>query len=109
MLERFGAVLKASIREGGLAGRYGGEEFLSILPDGIVSGALVMVERFLQRLNNEPVIYEEEKPLYVSAPVGLASLADGHFANIRELIDAADQCMYCVKHSGRNGVAVYGR
>ncbi|NYS61299.1 diguanylate cyclase [Halomonas salicampi] len=81
MLERFGAVLKASIREGDLAGRYGGEEFLIILPDEIVSGALVMVERFLQRLNTEPVIYVEEKPLYVSASVGIASLADGQFSN----------------------------
>ncbi|WP_338401850.1 GGDEF domain-containing protein [Vreelandella salicampi] len=81
VLERFGAVLKASIREGDLAGRYGGEEFLIILPDEIVSGALVMVERFLQRLNTEPVIYVEEKPLYVSASVGIASLADGQFSN----------------------------
>ncbi|MCL7928990.1 sensor domain-containing diguanylate cyclase [Halomonas llamarensis] len=109
VLERFGAVLKSSIREGDLAGRYGGEEFLIILPDEVASDALAMVERFLQRLNNEAVIYVEGKPLYVTASVGIASLDDGQFDNIRELIDAADQCMYRVKHSGRSGVAVYGR
>ncbi|MYL24354.1 sensor domain-containing diguanylate cyclase [Vreelandella massiliensis] len=108
VLERFGTLLNATIREGDLAGRYGGEEFLVILPDENAAGARVMVERLLKRLAEEPVIHVQGKPLYVSASVGIASHAEGAFANIRELIDAADQCMYGVKRSGRSGVAIYG-
>ncbi|MGS2743698.1 sensor domain-containing diguanylate cyclase [Halomonas sp. LS-001] len=108
-LERFGALLETIVREGDLAGRYGGEEFLVVLPDEEASGTQIMVERLIHELESRPIIYVEDKPVFITVSVGIACLSDDDFVDIRELIDVADQCMYQVKRSGRSGVAVYHR
>lgn len=109
VLKRFGALLDAISREGDLAGRYGGEEFLLVLPDEEASGTQLIVERLIRQLESEPILYAEDKPIFITVSVGIVCLSDDNFVDIRELIDAADQCMYQVKRSGRNGVMVYHR
>ncbi|MGY4876452.1 diguanylate cyclase [Vreelandella aquamarina] len=109
VLERFGALLDVIVREGDLAGRYGGEEFLVVLPDEEASGTQIMVERLICQLESRPILYVDDKPVFITVSVGIACLSDDNFVDIRELIDVADQCMYHVKRSGRSGVAVYHR
>lgn len=108
VLTRFGKVLASLIRVGDLAGRYGGEEFLVILPDEDAEGARRFAERITRRLQERPMARIEQEALYVSVSIGVACLTDGGFGNERELIDAADQSMYFIKRSGRGGVSVYG-
>ncbi|GHE19690.1 GGDEF domain-containing protein [Halomonas urumqiensis] len=105
VLENFATTLQESIREGDLAGRYGGEEFLVILPDEHTTGATIMAARLTERLGGQPMAHADGKPLYVSVSIGIASLREGNFATPRDMIDAADHSMYRVKRSGRGGVA----
>lgn len=107
VLERFAAALQSSVREGDLAGRYGGEEFLVILPDERAEGALAMAARLSQELSKRPMAHVEGEPLYVSVSIGIACIDDAPFGSARELIDAADQSMYRVKREGRGGAAVF--
>lgn len=107
VLEGFAVALQDSIREGDLAGRYGGEEFLVILPDEKTEGANAMATRLTERLSADPMAYVDGTPLHVSVSIGIACLDSGRFGNARELIDAADQSMYQVKRSGRGGTASY--
>ncbi|NOG31021.1 GGDEF domain-containing protein [Halomonas sp. TBZ9] len=107
VLERFGALLSSMAREGDLPGRYGGEEFLLVLPDEQASGTCTLVERLIKHLEAEPILLIDGDPLCISISVGIACLCDGDFADIRELIDVADQCMYRIKRSGRSGLAIY--
>lgn len=108
VLERFGQVLGSLVREGDLAGRYGGEEFLIILPDETAKGAEHFAKRIAKRLSETPMETIGGTPLFVSVSIGIACLSDGVFANGRELIDAADQSMYFIKHTGRGGISLYG-
>ncbi|WP_085919691.1 sensor domain-containing diguanylate cyclase [Halomonas sp. CSM-2] len=108
VLERFGRVLGSLVREGDLAGRYGGEEFLIILPDESAKGAQRFAKRIAKRLAETPMETVDGKPLFVSVSIGIACLSDGGFGNGRELIDAADQSMYYIKRNGRGGISLYG-
>ena len=108
VLAHFGRMLASLIRVGDLAGRYGGEEFLVILPDEDAEGARRFAERITRRLQERPMARVDQEPLYVSVSIGVACLTDGGFGDERELIDAADQSMYFTKRSGRGGVSVYG-
>ncbi|CAH1043056.1 GGDEF domain-containing protein [Halomonas sp. TD01] len=109
ILERFGKTLASLTRSGDLAGRYGGEEFLIILPDETAQTARQLAERIALHLNEQPMLKIDQEALYITASMGIACLSDGNFSNERELIDAADQSMYFIKRSGRRGISVHGQ
>ncbi|OJA03988.1 diguanylate cyclase [Halomonas sp. QHL1] len=108
VLQKFGKTLQALIREGDLAGRWGGEEFLVILPDEDAQAAQVFAKRIAQRLEKMPMAYDGQHPIHVSVSIGIACLGDGGFGDAGELIDAADKSMYFIKRTGRGGIAVHG-
>jgi diguanylate cyclase len=108
VLEKFGKTLQSLVREGDLAGRWGGEEFLIILPDENAATAKVFANRIVQYLEKTPMAHDDQSPIYVSVSIGIACLSDGGFNGAKELIDAADKSMYFIKGSGRGGIAVYG-
>lgn len=109
VLVSFAKLLNASVRDGDLAGRYGGEEFMAILPGENANGARKFAQRVAYRLQKQPMAWCEDRPIYVTVSIGIACLEDGGFASAPELVNAADQSMYFIKHNGRSGIAVYGR
>ncbi|MFG6667616.1 diguanylate cyclase [Halomonas sp. HNIBRBA4712] len=109
VLKRFGKALLSLVGVSDLAGRYGGEEFLVILPDETAHNALSLAQRIIALLENEPMGECDDEALYISVSIGIACTADGVFESEHELIAAADQSMYYIKRSGRSGVSVYGQ
>ncbi|MBS3667041.1 sensor domain-containing diguanylate cyclase [Vreelandella boliviensis] len=108
VLQKFGKTLQSLVRDGDLAGRWGGEEFLVVLPDEDAQSAQVFAKRIAQRLEKTPMAHDDQDPIHVSVSIGIACLDDGGFGSADELIDAADKSMYFIKHTGRGGIAVYG-
>jgi diguanylate cyclase len=109
VLIRFAAALENMVREDDIAGRYGGEEFLVIMPNTRREQASKLGDRIRQYLASQPLAKTEGEPLHVTASIGIASMEDADFEDVNAMVDAADKAMYGVKHDGRDGVAHYKR
>jgi two-component system cell cycle response regulator len=87
--------------------RYGGEEFLLLLPETERAGALVVAEKLRLTLAEEPVAYVPPAgsriEIWIRASIGVSSLNDGMY-DAALLVAAADQALYRAKSSGRNRV-----
>jgi two-component system cell cycle response regulator len=88
-----------------MVGRYGGEEFLVVLPGCDQSNAARFAERLRERIAGEPVRHESES-ITVTASQGVAAYAGTGNADVYALLHAADAALYRAKNSGRNRVEV---
>ncbi|HEX6763271.1 MAG TPA: diguanylate cyclase [Gaiellaceae bacterium] len=94
--------LATAVREGDVAGRWGGEEFALILVGVGVSGGIGLAERARQLISSRPVSTVRGGRLHVTASFGVAACGAG--AGVDDLIAAADAALYEAKRQGRNRV-----
>ena len=94
----------AVLRSGDVLGRWGGEEFLLVMPDTTLDVALVVLERLRAALRAIE-LPASGAGLHVSMSAGLATL-DAHTTVLDELIARADTALYEAKGQGRNLVRV---
>jgi diguanylate cyclase len=85
--------------------RYGGEEFVLMLPNTDPAQALELVERLRRELSELPVILDDGTIVRITASFGIAPLTPRH--SVRESIAMADQAMYAAKEAGRNHVCLW--
>jgi len=98
--------LRCSARESDLVFRYGGEEFLLLLPDTSAAQALRKVDCIRQAVEASPVPVGEQT-INITLSAGVATFpADG--ATPDALIERADQALYLAKSQGRNRVVGCG-
>lgn len=86
--------------------RYGGEEFLIVLPDTKVHGAMVMAERIRQVIYEKP-IQTQEHQLTITSSFGVTGIESGvanREISMMEFIQVADDYLYQSKQGGRNCV-----
>ena len=100
-----GQRMAESARGYDVVGRYGGEEFLIILPNCSLEDAAVQAERLRQLIGGEPIDFEDGR-LRVTASLGVAASDISCVGNPDELIKRADQALYMAKKNGRNRVEV---
>ncbi|HKZ81347.1 MAG TPA: sensor domain-containing diguanylate cyclase [Pyrinomonadaceae bacterium] len=93
--------LRAELRAVDTAARYGGDEFIVILPQANTEGAMIVAERLRARIE------QTEVPGFgpVTASFGLATFP-AHASSRDTLVVAADRALYNSKHSGRNRVSM---
>lgn len=99
-LRETGAVFQRAVRSYDWVGRYGGEEFLLILPGSNMEAAQARAEHLRRTLENL-VLGEGEKTFSVTASFGVAA---GFPNNYEEMIQIADAALYRAKNNGRNCV-----
>jgi diguanylate cyclase (GGDEF)-like protein len=103
LLAQVGQCLRDLSRKQDWCFRYGGDEFVVLLPDTDASQALDLTRKLLQKLMATPFRMKSGLELSVSASIGLASApADGK--DIHSIIGSADTRMYLVKANGRGKV-----
>lgn len=99
LLTQISALLERTMRLSNTAFRFGGEEFLLMLPATTLRQARIAGERIRETLASAPLSYEGN-PITITASLGAASLEDGD--DLLSLIRKADRALYKAKNSGRN-------
>lgn len=98
--------LRETLRQSDMVGRYGGEEFILVLPDTTLAGSARLVERCRARLAETPVAAGNGEIFHISASFGLACNEQHIGLSAEALIKAADNALYQAKSKGRNRVEV---
>jgi diguanylate cyclase (GGDEF)-like protein len=102
VLREFAALLQETVRDVDLAGRWGGEEFVLVLPGTDLEGGAQLAERIRVALAARIVLAVDGSPIPVTASFGVAAIPPGKTAS--ELFAAADAAMYQAKRAGKNRV-----
>lgn len=105
ILQELSALFQKNIRGGDIACRYGGEEFLLILPDTTLEIASQRANELLRRVRELRVISQQHEHR-ITVSVGVAA-APEHGQDVHGLVNAADTALYYAKHNGRNQVVVF--
>jgi two-component system cell cycle response regulator len=103
VLRQIAALLKSGCRQDDLVGRYGGEEFVVLLPNHEGVAAIEVGER-LRSIVDAWIWSRIHPELKITISVGIASIVDD--ASLEALLDRSDQCLYQAKQQGRNRVVV---
>ena len=98
-------IVRQSIRKTDVAGRYGGEEYVILLPHTPIDSAKVLAERIRKKIEAKPAYYEGQIISY-TVSMGVAAF-DKSLKNPTTWIDYADQALYQSKQGGRNLTSVY--
>jgi len=98
VLHTVAQTIKKALRNIDVAGRYGGEEFLVILPQTVLEDAVQVAERIREQV--EGLVFED-KDLKITISIGVSSYGD---ENESELLARADHLLYQAKDKGRNRV-----
>jgi diguanylate cyclase (GGDEF)-like protein len=104
VLAAVGAALRAVLRDADFVGRYGGEEFVALLPGVSIEGALVAAEK-IRSTFADIFVAELDRPVTVS--IGIAMIPD-HGGDPGTIERAADNALYAAKRNGRNRVEIAG-
>jgi two-component system cell cycle response regulator len=103
VLREFAVRVKKSIRGIDLACRYGGEEFVIVMPETDMAVAALVAERIRRRIAGEPFPIEQgSKAIDVTLSIGLSAL--GSHDTAATVLKRADQALYRAKRDGRNRV-----
>ncbi len=85
--------------------RYGGEEFVAILPNTPLQEARALAEKIRDSVIQKNILYGEKQQQMITLSVGVATYV-GQYQNAADLVRAADTALYLAKQNGRNRVEI---
>jgi two-component system cell cycle response regulator len=104
VLQQFADILRNTARDIDRIGRYGGEEFMVILPETDLAQGTVFVERVRREVARHDFLIGREEPLRMTVSAGVASYPHEMVASPETLVRFADEALYAAKAAGRNRV-----
>ncbi len=105
VIRQTAVIVRQCIRKTDIAGRYGGEEYVILLPHTHVDSAKVLAERIRKKIETMAANYEEHSINY-TVSLGLSGYHKS-LASPTAWIDTADQALYVCKEGGRNQYHVH--
>ncbi|MEA2625263.1 MAG: hypothetical protein QOD06_1308, partial [Candidatus Binatota bacterium] len=103
-----GRLIGRFARPGDVVARFGGDEFVLILPATPTAAAAELAEKIREAIARAVRLEDEDVDISgITASVGVATFPD-HAQDAESLFRAADGCMYAIKRLGKNAVAVAG-
>ncbi|WCR58598.1 MAG: Response regulator PleD [Wolbachia endosymbiont of Ctenocephalides felis wCfeF] len=105
LLKQMQKRISENIRVTDLLARFGGEEFVIVMPDTNISDAYTVAERIREIIATEPFVLSGEDTTHsVTVSIGIAEMQKSDLDNIKKFIVRADRYLYKAKNSGRNRV-----
>lgn len=107
VIKRVADIIRDAVNGEGVAGRYGGEEFVVLLPDTEREQAFLIAEKLRAAMDTVQVFNAGESPVKMKVTVSAGVSAyptDGRTA--RDVLRKADQALYRAKETGRNKVCI---
>ena len=106
VLRGVAATLRANLRAADVVGRYGGEEFMAVLPETDAVAAAALAEKLRQRVQAARYDAAAAGPLSVTVSIGVVT-GVGRALRVESLVRDADAAMYSAKALGRNQVYLF--
>jgi len=106
VLRNIGSIIQKSLRVVDAAGRYGGEEFLIVLPGTDSVGAQIIAERIRNKISDRGHLARDGEAIRATASIGVASL-ESDVVTPEELLERSDRSLYDAKAEGRNCVQTW--
>jgi diguanylate cyclase (GGDEF)-like protein len=106
VLKQFAALLKKEAREIDRVGRYGGEEFIVLLPGTVLDAAVTFAERVRKRVEAHTFVFDGGS-VCRTASFGVAGWPHPRVSDCDWLVRSADDALYVAKETGRNRVIRY--
>lgn len=103
VLQMVAIAMTAGVRTVDVVARMGGEEFVILLPNTSLEGALAVAEKIRASLDSAPLQLRSAS-LRVTASFGVSVLSQGESGTLDDLYAAADRALYAAKNQGRNRV-----
>ncbi|NVJ61869.1 MAG: diguanylate cyclase [Gammaproteobacteria bacterium] len=104
VLQKVASLFRMLLREQDIVARWGGEEFIFMLPNTAIEGGVIVLEKLRKKLEEQEFDYDG-KQLSISATFGISFLSPA--IDLETVIDQADLALYDGKNAGRNCVQVY--
>ncbi len=106
VLKKIAGLIKRFIRDTDFPCRYGGEEFVLVLPNTTTKEAVIIAERIRKSVEKSTFILNNREELNITISIGIATYPSDAKEK-QELIDKADRALYFAKESGRNQTQTY--
>src|SRR6185503_16433258 len=103
VLKQFAALLKHEAREIDIVGRYGGEEFIVLLPGTVLDAAVTFAERVRKQVEAHTFVFDGGA-IRRTVSIGVAGWPHPRVTHCDGLVRAADDALYVAKETGRNRV-----
>ncbi len=106
VLKELARSVSLSVRSSDIPARYGGDEFIIVLPNTGKSFALKIAQRLMNLFSEKPIrIPTDKKTVKVTLSIGIAGLPDDT-RSMDELMKMADEALYRAKHEGKNRIII---
>jgi diguanylate cyclase (GGDEF)-like protein/PAS domain S-box-containing protein len=104
-LQRFTTLCCNALRTVDVFGRWGGEEFVTLLPETDAEGAVIIAERLRKIVSQNMLVYNNQKISFTTS-IGIAQYRSGELT-VEGPLSRADSAVYDAKKAGRNRISVY--
>ena len=101
VIKAFSKITQLLARDSDIIGRFGGEEFIFLLPDTNAEQAYALCERLHNQIRSSVVEFEQHKLTFTTS-IGIACQTENHNHSLDHLISLADNALYTAKSRGKN-------